>query len=158
MRDLETILAIGFAVIEIEHVIAERLAWPIGERHSVVAPDRVGHVPACRFQMALHADFELPVAGEACGIYDSPTDRFRRCLAGAGGAHMCSAGAMAALAINGRRLARLRAMAKQAVFRNRAAEIFLIGTIVAGTHRPVAAVFGIPTYRQFHELAVRRAM
>src|SRR5690348_6451788 len=108
--------------------------------------------------MTLHADFELPVTAEACGIYDSPPDRLGRCFPRARGADMRSAGAMAALAIDGCRLARLRAMAKQAVFRHRAAKIFLVRPIVAGTHRPMAAVFGVPTHRQFHELAVRRTM
>src|SRR6476661_6965311 len=140
VSDLETIpLGIGSA-IEINRIIAERLSRPIRKWCPIVPSNRVRHVTAGRLQMALHAHVELPVAIEPGGVHDVP---------GAGGGYVRASGSVTALAVDGRRLASLRAMAEQAIFGNDAAKVLLIGTVVAWTHRPVAALFGIPTYWQF---------
>ena len=84
---------------------------------------------------------------------------------GAGGGDVSAAGSMTSLAIDAfsqigelsRR--RIPVVAEEAlvIVGNRPAKILVIGAIVAGAHRPVSALLGVPAYRQLDELTVGRS-
>src|SRR5580693_5030429 len=106
--------------------------------------------------MTLHAVVELPVAFEPRRIHDRSADRLDFRFARAGGLDMGAARSMAPLAIyafgngafsNGVRW--VAVMTEQAIVGRRPAEVFLPRVVISGTHCPVAAIFAIPTDRQF---------
>src|ERR1051325_12146363 len=79
-------------MIEVQDVIDQRLSRTVGEKAASVTANGIRQAAAGRLKMALHADFELPLAAQPCGIYD-------RAARGTFG--VCAAGTVAALAIDG---------------------------------------------------------
>src|SRR5258707_12399305 len=99
MRDLEPVTLSGGAVEE-EFVIAQRLTGAIGIDAAVVAANLVRHQTAARLEMALHADFQLPVPAETRRIDDRLPYLFPRSICRESRTHVCAPGSMTSLAIN----------------------------------------------------------
>ena len=116
------------------------------------------------FEVALHADFELPRGGEPRGIDDGGSDFFTVGLGVWAARDVIGAGAVAALAIDalGERAGveglgagivvaggnlRVGVVAEHALVGDRAVGENVVA-IVAGAHGPVAAVLGIPAERR----------
>src|SRR5262249_55675878 len=153
-------------------VIGQRLAGPVGEHAAREANDRVRQTEAGGFQMALHAELELPFRTEPGRVYNIrrsfPGGRLSRLH----GLDMRPPGPMASLAIDalGKGAAkgrcgatgvgaildrRVAVVAKHALEGDLPAEVLVVGAIVAGIHCPVTALFRIPADRKLYDAAVR---
>jgi hypothetical protein len=151
-------------------IVAQRLAWTVGKYFAPVTDHRVWQLKAGRFEVALQADFHLPLAGQALGIHDGRLDfgwRFvlSDCL------DVRLARAVAPLAIDpfrqlcrihrvGARDCRLRirVVAGEAGVTYGTPKVLMRRTVITRAHRQRAAVLGIPTHRQLHQTVFRRAM
>src|SRR5580704_1013683 len=99
MRDLEPVASPGRAIEE-KFVIAQGLTWAIGIDVPVVAANLVWHQAAAGLEMALHADFQLPLPVEARRIDDRLPYFFPRSIRRESRTHMCAPRSMTPLAIN----------------------------------------------------------
>ena len=143
-------------VIEILVVVAQRLAWLIREDAAVEFPDRGGQFGAGGFEMALHADFELAIRGEARRVDDGVTNIGRR-FALQDRLGMGDPGAVAPLAVDALRKVggeyrspfdvgialgddRIRIVAKHAAVGCGAAEAWMFVTVIAWTHAPMTSL------------------
>ena len=155
MRDLEPVTLSGGAVEE-EFVIAQGLTRTIGIDAAVITANLVWHQAAAGLEMALHADFQLPVPAETRRVDDRLPYLFPRSIGRESRSHVCAPRPMTPLAINPFRnrvgeerkagIAALRivafqrqaVMAEQALAGDGAAEVLLARAIIARAHRPVA--------------------
>jgi hypothetical protein len=169
-RDLKFVIASKpRGVIEMNSIFPQRLARTEGKRAAVPANDGVGQPRTGGFQVALHADVELQLRRQSGRIHDGGPERF--IVAAPCGGHVRIAGPMAAPAIDPLREVarkdriaakpvrtfrnrRISGVARDALVRDFAAEVLVVGVVVAGVHRPTATAFGIPSQRQFIETAV----
>ena len=170
--DLETI-PLTRRTVEEELVLAHRLTRPVGIDTAVVPANLIWHQAAAGLQMALHADFQLPIPAETRRIDDRLPDLLPRSVGRESGTHVGAPRPMTPLAINPlrywvgeKRKARIAALwitplqrqpvvAEQALAGDRPAEILLPRAIVARAHRPVAGILHIPRHRQFDQPAIR---
>ena len=146
----------------------------VGEWRTAVAHDGVRQRQAGGFQVALHAHFHLPLAGEAGGIHDGLADGLDARSGSLGDAHMVGTRSMAALAIDpfrqvsrverlaagflvSRGNSRIRVVAEHALVGDGARRQHVIA-VVPRPHRPHAAVLGVPGEGKLGQRAARRAV
>src|SRR5262245_30979868 len=70
-NDLEFIVGAGIRrVVKVKHVVGQRLAGLVGERSAIESHDGIRQAGTRRFEMALHADFDLSLRAESRRIDD----------------------------------------------------------------------------------------
>ena len=166
--EFELVLALsGGGVIEEEPLVGEGLAGLEVEGAAIVAGEGVGQGEAGGFEMALQADLFAALGGEAGGVDDGLAHGGGG-GAGAGEFDVAETGAVAALTVDAvgegievdgfgeglfvaGRNARVAVVAVHAVVGDRAAEAFVVGSVVAGIHGPVAALVGVPAEGELDE-------
>ena len=169
-RDLElAFMACAGRMVKMQLIVAQRLTGPVGKRLAPVPDHRIRQLEAGGFEVALQADFHLPLAAQPLGIHDGRLD-FGGRPALLHGLHMRLARPMAALAIDpfgkfrgidgigANRAAWIAVVAEEAGVTHLAAEVLVRGAVVARAHPERAAIFHIPTHRQLDQMVVRGAM
>ncbi len=160
----------GRRMIEVDERVAERRSRHIRLRRPANATELERQRTAGRLEVALQADLELPVTAERARIHDGAPAAVH--IARAHRLDMPLPGAMTALAIDafgqrGRKrrtgpvvangIPRIAVVARHTAVVDDATEVEVGRPVVAGTHRPLPAPFGVPAQRQLHQPAVGRA-
>ena len=144
MRHFEAIAEVR---VEVQCVVRQIFAGAERKRRAFRPAHHRGQGRAGGFQVALLAHIHLPLTAQFGGIHQSLV------IAGR---------AVAALAIDAFRqrivLAWIGVVTEQAVFGNQAAEVVMIGLVIAGAHFEGSAFFAVPAYRKFMQRAVGIAM
>src|SRR5436190_21341435 len=147
-----------------QNVIGERLSGAVGEYAAPVTPKRGRQRKSCRFQVALQAHLHLPFRAQPRWIHDTGTRE--SAVSTPDSLHVTLSRAVATLAVYAfgefleHRLARIyfaagiTVVAEHALNGDPPAKVPMVGAIVAGTHCPISAVFGIPTHRKLYEDAI----
>jgi hypothetical protein len=82
------VVARAGGVIEVDHVLAQRLAGYVSIKTAPESTVRIGQAECSGFEMTLHADFELTFSREARGVHDG-AGNLPGGFALAGGGNLC---------------------------------------------------------------------
>src|ERR1700733_9337232 len=175
MRDLEPVTLSG-GTVEEEFVVAHRLTGPLGIDAAIVAANLVWHQAAAGFEMALHADFQLPLPAETCRVDDHLPYLFPWSIRRKSRTYVFATRPMTPLAINSLRnrvgekrktrvaalgitaLQRQAIVAQQALAGDGATKVLLVRSIITRAHRPITGVLYVPGDRQFDQPAIGAAV
>lgn len=155
-------------MIEEEPGIAERLAGLKVERAAFVVRQGIRQRKTGGFEVALDANFLAPLPAQTGWVDDRLSNCGRGGLAGTSELGMFAARPVTALAIDptGERIEVdglgqgllmpignlwISVVAKHAVVGDFAAKPFMVWTVIAGVHRPMTALVGIPAQGKFDE-------
>ncbi len=159
--------------VKVQPEISQRLPRHIIERSASQPRNCMGQRTAGRFQMALQAHFHLPVGTKSSRIDDGGANLVARGAGSTSQCHVACSGPMTPLAIDAFRkrstISRLRpalalrcrnarvgVVAEHALVVDRTRRALVIQPVIAWVHRPVTAVFRVPSERQLLERIARR--